>query len=120
MLGDGGVYTSWFQFSKTRDSVLPTHFGERYADEWRRQFTPRLRLAAAFAHLAMRPGLASPLLALLGRWPSLLTEAARWGGKARCALSTATIAWLAAGAGSPRPQSLRQTPQQARLEKPAR
>ena len=94
--------------------------GERYAAEWRRQFTPRLRLAAAFAHLAMRPGLASPLLALLGRWPSLLTEAARWGGKARCALSTATIAWLAAGAGSPRPQSLRQTPQQARLEKPAR
>ena len=29
-LGDGGVYTSWFQFSKTRDDVLPTHFGTRY------------------------------------------------------------------------------------------
>ncbi len=32
-LGEGGVYTSWFQFSRTRDSVLPTHFGERYADD---------------------------------------------------------------------------------------
>ncbi len=35
-LGDGGVYTSWFQFSKTRDGVLPTHFGERYGDDLKR------------------------------------------------------------------------------------
>ncbi len=35
-LGDGGVYTSWFQFSKTRTSFLPTHFGRRYADDLRR------------------------------------------------------------------------------------
>lgn len=32
-LADGGVYTSWFQFSKTRDDVLPTHFGSRYGDD---------------------------------------------------------------------------------------
>ncbi len=32
-LGEGGVYNSWFQFSKTRDDVLPTHFGTRYADD---------------------------------------------------------------------------------------
>lgn len=32
-LGSGGVYTSWFQFSKTRDDVLPTHFGTRYQDD---------------------------------------------------------------------------------------
>ena len=36
MLGDGGVYTSWFQFSKTRGSFLPTHFGKRYADDLKR------------------------------------------------------------------------------------
>ena len=30
-LAPGGVSTTWFQFSKTRDSTLPTHFGERYA-----------------------------------------------------------------------------------------
>ena len=94
--------------------------GERYAAEWRRQFAPRLRLAAAFAHLVMRPALAWPLLALLSRWPSLLTQAARWGGKTRCASGPAAIDWLAAGAGSPNPQSLRQKPQQARLENPAR
>jgi choline dehydrogenase-like flavoprotein len=32
-LGAGGVDTRWFQFSKTRGDVLPTHFGERYADD---------------------------------------------------------------------------------------
>jgi choline dehydrogenase-like flavoprotein len=41
-LAPGGVYTSWFQFSKTRNSVLPTHFGERYADDLKRH--PRLKL----------------------------------------------------------------------------
>jgi choline dehydrogenase-like flavoprotein len=30
-LGQGGVTTRWFQFSRMRDSILPTHFGERYA-----------------------------------------------------------------------------------------
>jgi len=35
-LGDGGVYTSWFQFSKTRDSDLPTYFGHRYQRELKR------------------------------------------------------------------------------------
>jgi choline dehydrogenase-like flavoprotein len=34
-LGKGGLYTSWFQFSKTRDSVLPTYFGHRYGDDLR-------------------------------------------------------------------------------------
>ncbi len=32
-LGDGGVYTTYSQFSKQRDSILPTHFGERYGDD---------------------------------------------------------------------------------------
>lgn len=30
-LGEGGVTTRFFQFSKTHDGILPTHFGERYA-----------------------------------------------------------------------------------------
>ena len=34
-LGPGGLYTSWFQFSKTRDSVLPTYFGHRYQQDLR-------------------------------------------------------------------------------------
>lgn len=32
-LGEGGVFTTFFQFSKTRDSDLPTHFGSRYSDD---------------------------------------------------------------------------------------
>jgi choline dehydrogenase-like flavoprotein len=35
-LGEGGVYTSWFQFSRTRGDVLPTHFGQRYQDDLKR------------------------------------------------------------------------------------
>jgi len=43
-LGQGGLYTSWFQFSKTRDSVLPTYFGHRYEVELRaaKNITPYL------------------------------------------------------------------------------
>ncbi len=32
-LAPGGVYTSWFQFSRTRGDILPTHFGQRYQDD---------------------------------------------------------------------------------------
>ncbi len=39
-LGPGGVYTSWFQFSKTRGGTLPTHFGDRYRDDLNR--APRI------------------------------------------------------------------------------
>ena len=96
-------------------AVWQRKVGERYAAEWQSQFAPRLRLAAAFAQMAMRPKVASPLLALLSHWPSLLTQAARWAGKTRCTPSPATIAWLAAGAGSPNQQNLRHKPRQATL-----
>ena len=39
-LGEGGLTTRWFQFSKMRGSALPTHFGDRYAEELKR--IPRL------------------------------------------------------------------------------
>ncbi|MBV8978596.1 MAG: GMC family oxidoreductase [Alphaproteobacteria bacterium] len=44
-LAEGGVYTSWFQFSRMRGSVLPTHFGQRYGDDIKR--IPRL---SSFLH----------------------------------------------------------------------
>jgi flavin-dependent dehydrogenase len=53
-----------------------------YAAAWRRAFAPRLRLAAVYAHVAMRPLLAEPAQALLGRWPTLLRSAAQLAGKA--------------------------------------
>ena len=53
-----------------------------YAGAWRRAFAPRLRLAALYAHIAMRPTLAEPARLLLGRWPTLLHVGARLAGKA--------------------------------------
>lgn len=45
-LGKGGVYTSWFQFSKMRGDVLPTQFGRRYADDLKRAANLKLLLNA--------------------------------------------------------------------------
>ena len=56
-----------------------------YAAAWRRAFAPRLRLAALYAHVAMRPRLAEPARALLGRRPTLLRSAALLAGKAASA-----------------------------------
>ncbi len=55
----------------------------RYATAWRRQFAPRLWLAAAFAHVAMRPAASAPLITLARAWPGLLTQGASWSGKTR-------------------------------------
>ena len=52
-----------------------------YAAAWRRAFAPRLRLAAIYAHVAMRPRLAEPAGALLRCWPTLLSGAAQLAGK---------------------------------------
>mgnify|MGYP001000780513 FL=1 len=55
----------------------------RYCMQWRHHFAPRLRLASAFAQLAMRPRGAAALIALVSAWPAVLTLGARWGGKTR-------------------------------------
>lgn len=53
-----------------------------YAMAWRRNFSRRLHTAALFAHLFMRPGSARIATHLLESFPQLLTEGARWSGKA--------------------------------------
>jgi hypothetical protein len=55
--------------------------GCRYAARWRHSFTARIRIAALFAHLLMRPRATSALLPLLRRWPGILTASARLGAK---------------------------------------
>jgi flavin-dependent dehydrogenase len=62
-----------------RAALLQQH----YARAWNQQFGPRLRLASLYAHVAMRPILAASISGLLRHWPRLLTEAARFAGKAR-------------------------------------
>lgn len=54
-LGKGGVYTSWFQFSRTRDSVLPTHFGQRYADDLKQARNLKLYFQANVTGLRLAP-----------------------------------------------------------------
>ncbi len=74
------------------DPVWQRELARIYATKWRHAFAARLRLAALFAHIAMRPVLAEPVLALMQRWPALLTLGAGWGGKTRCAADPAAIA----------------------------
>jgi flavin-dependent dehydrogenase len=52
-----------------------------YAQAWRNNFSRRLFVAAALAHLFMRPRSTRFATALLERFPRLLTEGARWSGK---------------------------------------
>lgn len=61
--------------------------GTAYARAWRRHFGPRLRAAALFAHLAMRPAATQLLLPLLQCLPSLLTACTRLSGKTTPTLS---------------------------------
>jgi flavin-dependent dehydrogenase len=71
--------------SAVSDAAVQAELQRAYAASWRRQFAPRLRLAAVFAHLAMRPRSAEALVKLARAWPRLLTQGARWGGKVRFA-----------------------------------
>lgn len=80
----------------TPASASQAAVARRYAADWRRLFQPRLRLASAFAHAAMRPTLAAPLLAALRYWPGLMTLGARQSGKTLCPVDLASTTWLAA------------------------
>ena len=62
-----------------------------YETLWRRRFARRLHVAAAFAHIAMRPALARAAWPLARRWPGVLTEGARLSGKTRCAPEAARL-----------------------------
>ncbi|MEO5883415.1 MAG: FAD-dependent oxidoreductase [Caldimonas sp.] len=55
-----------------------------YEARWRRRFVRRLRIAAAFAHLAMRPWAAATAWPVVRAWPGLLTHGARLSGKTGC------------------------------------
>ena len=63
-----------------------------YEARWRRRFALRLRVAATFAHLAMRPWAAAAAWPIVQAWPGLLTRGARWSGKTRCAPEAAQLA----------------------------
>lgn len=74
---------------------------QRYASRWRAHFSRRMHLAACFAHAAMRPRAAAPLLPLLRRAPALLRIAARASGKTRSAVTLPSAALSGVIQGSP-------------------
>ena len=93
ILGEGismAMQSSWLLcrlLARERDALLggasQTAVAHGYARDWRRHFATRVRWAAVLAHLAMRPDRARALLPLLRAAPSVLTLAARLGGKVR-------------------------------------
>ena len=80
------------------DVAWQREVAHRYAAQWQLRFRHRLRLAAAFAQLAMRPASAASLMTLARAWPALLTFGARWSGKVRCVADPTSIAVVAARA----------------------
>jgi flavin-dependent dehydrogenase len=73
----------------------------RYTSRWRSHFSRRMRLAACFAHAAMRPRVTAPLLPLLRRAPDLLGIAAWVSGKTRSAVTLPSAALPGIIQGSP-------------------
>jgi len=62
-----------------------------YERSWRRNFVTRIRAAALFAHLCMRPATAKRVIALSRRAPAILTFGARWSGKAQSLRGASTV-----------------------------
>ncbi len=93
LIGEGismALQSAWLladQLTRQPAAMIDAHRADAlqgsYVEAWQRAFSARLRFANAFAHVAMRPFAAAPVGALLRRWPSLLTHAARVSGKAR-------------------------------------
>jgi 2-polyprenyl-6-methoxyphenol hydroxylase-like FAD-dependent oxidoreductase len=79
------------QPARAIDAVRALEIHRAYRSAWRNAFALRLRLAAIFAHIAMRPGLSGPVTRLLGGCPALLTAAAQLAGKARKAVAPSLL-----------------------------
>jgi 2-polyprenyl-6-methoxyphenol hydroxylase-like FAD-dependent oxidoreductase len=73
------------------DATRALEIHRAYRSAWRNAFELRLRFAAIFAHVAMRPALSLPITRLLRSYPRLLTEAACLAGKARRPVAQAVL-----------------------------
>jgi 2-polyprenyl-6-methoxyphenol hydroxylase-like FAD-dependent oxidoreductase len=79
------------QPARAIDAARALEIHRAYRSAWRNAFALRLRLAAIFAHIAMRPVLSLPVTRLLGGCPALLTAAAQLAGKARKAVAPSLL-----------------------------
>jgi 2-polyprenyl-6-methoxyphenol hydroxylase-like FAD-dependent oxidoreductase len=79
------------QPARAIDAARALEIHRAYRAAWRNAFALRLRLAAIYAHIAMRPVLSLPVTKLLWGCPALLTAAAQLAGKARNAVSPSLL-----------------------------
>lgn len=63
------------------DAATHESIRQQYVDHWICNFAPRIRLAAMFAHIAMRPAASAAVLPLLQLWPHFITYGAKVSGK---------------------------------------
>lgn len=73
------------------DAPTPSTLADAHSDYermWRRNFMPRMRASALYAHIFMRPLPTRIAAASMERFPSLLRIGAAWSGKARSLLQT--------------------------------
>lgn len=75
--------------------ALP-EIGAAYGRDWKSSFTPRVRAAAAFAHLTMRSGVAALYLPLLKQFPRILTFGAHLSGKTAQLAQSGSLSFLLA------------------------
>lgn len=96
ILGEGismAIQSAWLLSKflvRHRTDVLAGHVaatGRSYARQWKRSFSGRIRVAATFAHIAMRPGVMTALVPVIKRLPAILSIGARLGAKVRPAVS---------------------------------
>jgi len=73
--------------SHSLSSEALREIGRDYSKAWQKNFAPRIRAAALFAHLAIKPSAVELLLPLFRLFPSTLTLGARWSGKAGDAMA---------------------------------
>lgn len=72
------------RLTESQSGLGPRHLaraGSAYSRDWKRSFAPRIRAAATFAHIAMRPSAFVGALPILKSFPTILTWGAQLSGK---------------------------------------
>lgn len=73
----------FIKHGKKLDKEHLNRVGIDYQKQWHHQFVGRIRAAALFAHLTMRPHLSSSLLPIIRRFPGILSFSAALSGKVK-------------------------------------
>jgi menaquinone-9 beta-reductase len=81
------IQSAWLlcrRLTESQNGMAPGNLagiGAAYSRDWKRFFAPRIRAAATFAHIAMRPNTFVGVLPILKSYPKILTWGAQLSGK---------------------------------------